>query len=65
MQINLIASESRKIKDLAKNDVWFRTFLTSNYNEIDSLVDTNITTVGDIRRIIKLILKILMFLYRR
>ena len=65
MQVNLTASEKRKIKQLAQSDPWLATFLTANYSEIDSLVDTYITDLTSVKKLFKLILKVLLFLFRR
>jgi len=64
MQVNLTASEIRKIKYLAETDPWFAAFLAASYNDVDSLIDANITDLASARRLLKLIVKIVMFLYR-
>lgn len=65
MLINITASEKMKIKALAQQDAWLHGFLTANYSEIDGFVDANITNLTSARRLFKIILKILLFLFRR
>ena len=65
MQINLKASEQRKIRNLAEKDAWFKAFLIADYSGVDSLLNNNINTIADVKKLFKLILKILIYLYRK
>lgn len=57
MPINAIASDDAKNKHNIKNDIDINEIEGLSPNEIDSWVDSNVTSVADIRKVLKILLK--------
>jgi predicted nucleotide-binding protein (sugar kinase/HSP70/actin superfamily) len=64
MKIDIKAPEKDKITQALKNDQIVITLLGMSYPAIDSWVDTNITTLSDMRGVIKRLIKFMVFLIR-
>jgi hypothetical protein len=64
MQVNLTASEKKRIKALVEEDAWLNALYNANFSEIDTFVDNQITDFANLRRLLKLILKVLVYLLK-
>ena len=65
MQVNITATEDKKVEYLLNSDPWLMLLMTADYNQIDTWIDNNIIDLASARRLFKCIIKILIFLIRR
>jgi len=64
MQINLTASEKKKLINLVKNDAILHGLMTANYQQIDNWIDNNVTNLATTREVFKRLVKIVVYLVR-
>lgn len=57
MQVNLTASEKKKLIDILKNDPMMSALMTSDYSQIDTWVENNVTTITMAQEVFKRLLK--------
>jgi hypothetical protein len=64
MQVNLTASDKKKVTALIEQDVWLNALYNANFSEIDTFIDNQIIDFANLRRLLKLILKVLVYLLK-
>lgn len=65
MRVNIKGSEKKKVKDLTNNNPWLAAMMGASYSQIDKFIDKNVTDFSKVVKLLKLIVKILVFLIRR
>jgi hypothetical protein len=65
MQVNLKASEKKKLIHEFKSDPILLGLMTSDYSQIDTWVDNNLNSITDVREILKRVLKMNKYLIKR
>lgn len=64
MQVNITASEKKKIKNILDNDPIISALMTATYSQIDTWIDNNVTNVSEAREVFKRLVKIVVYLIR-
>ena len=64
MKVNITASEKQKLANLIKNDPIWKGLMTADYAQIDNWIDNNVNNIDDIRKVMKRMAKILVYLSR-
>jgi len=64
MQVNLTASEKKKLINLVKDDAILHGLMTANYQQIDDWIDNNVTNLAEAKEVFKLLVKIVVYLIR-
>lgn len=62
MQVNLTASEKKKLIDAIKNDPMMSALMTANYDQIDTWVENNVTTITMAQEVFKRLIKSIKYL---
>jgi hypothetical protein len=65
MRVNIKSKERKKVKGLTNNDPWLAPLMRASYSQIDNWMDNTITDLASTKRLLKLIVKMLVFLIRR
>jgi len=64
MQINLTASEKKKLINVIKNDPILHGLMTATYQQIDNWIDNNVTDLASAMEVFKRLVKIVVYLIR-
>lgn len=62
MQVNLTASEKKKLIDAIKNDPMMSALMKADYSQIDTWVETNVTTINMAQEVFKRLIKSVKYL---
>jgi len=64
MQVNITASEKKKLKNLIKNDPIWSGLMGASYQQIDNWIDNNVTNLAEAKPVLKRLVKVVAFLVR-
>ena len=62
MQVNIVASDKKKLINILKNDPIMHGLMTSDYSQIDTWIDNNVNTLTDARELFKRLFKSIKYL---
>jgi hypothetical protein len=65
MRVNVGSPEKLVIKDMATNDQILSALMTATPAQIDTWIDNNVTTIADLRILLKRIVKVMAYLLRK